>query len=552
MTDLSRWIRRAAALGILAAIPLASGCGDDDKSDKASGGGEGGYKVELTDAQPPAAKPIDEITWALPYGEPVTIDAIQAGDYAPDFMVSQMCDYLLRFTPKWELEPGLAESWTQPDDKTLVFKLRQGVKFWDGKPMTADDVVYSLKRNLDEAAGSLTAPYFANVKSMEATGPDEVTVRFKQPDELFLKEMAAGPGAVVEKAFTEQAGKKVGTPKGGIMCTGPYEFVSWKPGSEIKLERNDDYWDPDLQPKIGKVTVKFLSETTTLTNALVSGSVAGAFGVPATSIPALERASTGKLYYGPSTQQLGIYAARPAGLMADANVRKALSLAVDRQAIAEKVYGGAAIPNEAVVSNTREVEGKAVYDRGWKTLPSVDYDLEAAKKLIAKVPDTGQPIVFAVPAGDQATLDVATLVQSAGKQLGLDVKIRPLQPLDLSNFYYKPEFRKGFDGVISVSFSDHPDPLNFLPYVIYPDSYFNYTAWDSPEAVKLTNQAQRTLDPDARAELLVKVLKLEADDRVTIPLLGLANISFIGNDIGGAPTSFAYLWMPDFAHMGGK
>jgi peptide/nickel transport system substrate-binding protein len=553
MIDLTTQIRRAAALVTAAALVLATGCGgDDDKSGKATSADDAGYQVELTDAQPPASKPLDEITWAIPYGEPVTIDAIQAGDYAPDFMVSQMCDFLLRFTPKWELKPGLAESWTQPDDTTLVFKLRQGVKFWDGKPMTTDDVVYSLKRNLDEAAGSLTAPYFANVKSMEATGPDEVTVRFKEPDELFLKEMAAGPGAVVQKAFTEQAGKKVGTPQGGIMCTGPYKFVSWKPGSEIRLEKNADYWDAALQPKIGKVAVKFLAETTTLTNALVSGSVDGAFGVPATSIPALERATTGKLYYGPSTQQLSIYGARPAGLMADANVRRALSLAIDRPAIAAKVYGGAAIPNESVVSNTREVEAKAVYDRGWKTLPSVDYDLDKAKQLIAKVPNHDDPIVLAIPAGDQATLDVATLVQSGGKQLGLDVKIRPLQPLDLSNFYYKPEFRKGYDGVISIGFSDHPDPLNFLPYVIGDDAYFNYTGWKSPEAVELTAEARRTLDADARAELLLKVLKLEADDRVSIPILGLANISFISDKIGGAPTSFAYLWMPDFAHMGGK
>jgi peptide/nickel transport system substrate-binding protein len=553
MIDLTKQIRWIVTLGAAAAV-LAAGCGgsDDDKSGNAGSADEEGYTVELTDAQPAASEPIDEITWALPYGEPVTIDYIQAGDYAPDFMVAQMCDFLLRFTPKWELEPGLAESWTQPDDKTLVFKLQDGVKFWNGKPMTSADVVYSLERNFDEEAGSLTTPYFKNVDSIEATAPDEVTVRFKQPDELFLKQMAAGPGAVVEREFTERAGKKVGTAQGGIMCTGPYEFVSWKPGSEIVLRKNADYWDEDLQPRIGKVTVKFLSETTTLTNALVSGSVDGAYGVPATSIPALERATTGKLYFGPSTQQLSLYSARPAGLMANATVRKALSLAIDRRAIADKVYSGAAIPNQSVVSNTREVEAKDVYDRGWKTLPSVDYDLEKAKQLIAEVPDRGQPIVLAAPAGDQATLDVATLVQSAGKELGLDIKIRALQPLDLSNFYYQPEFRRGYDGVLSIGFSDHPDPLNFLPYVVYPDSYFNYSAWESPEAVRLTDEAQRTLDPEARAKLLLKVLKLEAEDRVTIPVLGLANVSYISNKIGGAPTSFAYLWMPDFAHMGGK
>jgi peptide/nickel transport system substrate-binding protein len=546
-------VRRAALIAAAALALALAGCGGDDDGDgsPAAAGGDD-YQVPITARQPAADKPIDKITWALPYGEPVTIDPIQAGDYAPDFMVAQMCDFLLRFTPQWELEPGLAESWDQPDDRTLVFQIREGVKFWDGKPLTIDDVVYSLKRNLDEDAGSLTAPYFANVRSIEATGPSEVTVRFKRPDELFLKEMAAGPGAIVQRAFTEAAGTGIGTAEGGIMCTGPYEFESWKPGSEIRLRKNPHYWDDRLQPKIGEVTVSFLSETTTLTNALVSGSVAGAYGVPATSIPALEEATTGKLYYGESTQQLGIYGARPAGLMANENVRKALSLAIDRRAIAAKVYRGAAIPNQAVVSNTREQEAKDVYEQGWKRLPSIEYDVDKAKALLAKVPDHSQPIVIAAPAGDQATLDVASLVQAAGRQIGLNVEIRALQPLDLSNFYYKPEFRKGYDGVLSVSFSDLPDPLNFLPYVIYPDAYFNYTGWKSPEAVELTDRARRTLDPEARAELLLRVLELEAADRVTIPLLGLANISFISDEIGGAPTSFAYLWLPDFAYMGGK
>ncbi|MBN1527522.1 MAG: ABC transporter substrate-binding protein [Thermoleophilaceae bacterium] len=553
MTHAKTSFLRPAAACLAAALLAAAGCGgDDDGSNGANAADSAGYRVELTDQQPAATKPVDSITWALPYGEPVTIDPIQAGDYAPDFMVSQMCDFLLRFNPKWELEPGLAESWDQPDDRTLVFKIRKGVKFWDGRPMTVDDVVYSLKRNLDEDAGSLTAPYFANVESMEASGPSEVTVRFKQPDELFLKEMAAGPGAVVQRDFTEKAGSKIGTAQGGVMCTGPYEFESWKPGAEIKLAKNDDYWDPDLQPKIANVTVRFLSETTTLTSALVSGEVAGAYGIPATSIPALQRAGSGTLYYGPSTQQLGIYTARPEGLMADERVRKALSLAIDRQAIAEKAYSGAAIPNEAVVSNTREQEAKDVYAEGWKQLPSIDYDLDAAKKQLDGVTGLDKPIVIAAPAGDQATLDVATLVQNAGKQIGLNVKIQALQPLDLSNFYYKPEYRKGFDGVLSVSFSDHPDPLNFLPYVIPLDAYFNYSGWDSPKAVRAMDEGRRTLDADARAKLLLQAIQLEADDRVTIPLLGLANISFISNDIGGAPTSFAYLWMPDFAYMGGK
>ncbi|MFI6505858.1 ABC transporter substrate-binding protein [Nonomuraea typhae] len=535
--------------GVLVTAAIVAGCSSPGKPGTAD---HRASTVALTSSQPPGTKPIDEIAWALPYGEPTTLDPIKSGDYAPGFLLSQMCDPLLRFSPEWRLEPGLATSWDRPDDRTLVLTIRRGVTFWDGKPLTPRDVVFSLKRNLDVKAGSTAAPYFVNVQSMEATGPDQVTVRFKKPDELFLKQLASGPGMVIEREFAERAGGKLGTAQGGLMCSGPYTFAGWKPGSEIRLERNPRYWDGQRRPKIQGVTVKFLTESSTLTSALLSGSVKGAYGVPATSIPALEKASGGKLYFGPSTQQVAIYAARNGGLMADTSVRKALSLAIDRQAIADKVYHGAAIPNQAVVSNTREAEAKDVYEEGWKTLPSVSVDLAQAKQLIAGVPDRSQKIVIALPAGDQTMLDVGTLVQDAAKRIGLTVELRALQPLDMSNLYYKPEYAKGFDGVIALTYSDHPDPLNFLPYVVPPDAFFNALKWDNPKAVRLMNQARSTLDPGPRAELLVQVLRLHAEDRVTIPVVGVANISFISNDIGGAPTSFAYLWMPDFALMAGR
>src|ERR1700736_4570803 len=151
-------LRHAAAALVAAGTAVAViGCGSSTTTPGAATAGS--YNVPLTDQQPAASKSVAAITWALPYGEPTTIDPIKAGDYSPDFMVAQMCDFMLRFTPTWELRPGLAESWSRPNSTTLVFKIRRGVTFWDGHPLTPDDVVYSLLRNRDEAAGSLNAPY---------------------------------------------------------------------------------------------------------------------------------------------------------------------------------------------------------------------------------------------------------------------------------------------------------------------------------------------------------------------------------------------------------
>ena len=159
------------------------------------------------------------MTWDLPRGEPTTLDYAKAADYSPDMMISNMCDYLLRLTPDWKIKPGLAESWSNPNPTTWIYNIRSGVKFWDGHPLTAADVVYSLQRNLDPKVQPVNGGFFAYVKAIKETGPLQVTVTFKQPDELFNKEMATIAGGITEKAYAEAKGTSFGTAKGGVMYT---------------------------------------------------------------------------------------------------------------------------------------------------------------------------------------------------------------------------------------------------------------------------------------------------------------------------------------------
>src|SRR5262249_10538456 len=158
-----------------------------------------------------------------------------------------------------------------PTPTTWVYKIRPGVTFWDGKPLTAEDVAYSLNRNVDPAAGSYFSFYFSNVASVKATGRDTVTITLKKPDVLLNQAIGPGAGAVGEEAYIKAKGTDYGTPSGGVMCTGPFKFGQWQSGTSLKLDRNDAYWDKTLAPKAAHLDLRFISDESTAINALRGG-----------------------------------------------------------------------------------------------------------------------------------------------------------------------------------------------------------------------------------------------------------------------------------------
>ena len=115
-----------------------------------AGAAQASSKVQYTSTSPAATGTLSSLTWDLPFGEPTTLDYAQSADYGPDMVTSNLCDSLLRLNPDFTISPNLASSWNYgPNHMSLTFKLRSGVKFWDGHPLTSTDVVYSMLRNLN-------------------------------------------------------------------------------------------------------------------------------------------------------------------------------------------------------------------------------------------------------------------------------------------------------------------------------------------------------------------------------------------------------------------
>ncbi|MGR7000594.1 ABC transporter substrate-binding protein [Yinghuangia aomiensis] len=222
-----------------------------------------------------------------------------------------------------------------------------------------------------------------------------------------------------QDAYLKKAGAAYGTPTGGIMCTGPYKLGSWKSGDSVTLERNDAYWDPQIKPKAGQVVFRFVTNSNTLTSALLSGEVDGVYELPPTSATALAKAGNGATYLGPATQNVMLVPGNAQSPAADRRLLDALSLAVDRDALITNVFGGAAALLKSLAppltwgGDPAAVQLNAAY----AALPAVEQpDIARAKQLVAQAGAPSRPLVAAIPAGDQRSLADHDLRPGRGKE----------------------------------------------------------------------------------------------------------------------------------------
>ena len=168
--------------------------------------------------------------------------------------------------------------------------------------------------------------------------------------------------------------------------------------------------------------MSFIVETSTVTSAILSGEIDGAYGLPATGISALNSAP-GTVYYGPSLDVTEVVVANGKGPLGDPDVRTALSMSLDRQAIAEKIYNGAAVPNKTLTPPSAwDPAAIDVYKTAYDKLPGLEPDIEGAKQLLAGKTGLDKPMVMALLAGDERELKLSSVIQQAAKDIGLTIE----------------------------------------------------------------------------------------------------------------------------------
>ena len=354
---------------------------------------------------------------------------------------------------------------THPDDKTTVITLKDGPKFTDGKPVTADDVLFSLQRAADPKGGGFYPQVFSRVASMKKTSDKVVTISLKEPDFWLDGELSQMPGVVVQKAFAESKGRKFGTPQGGTMCAGPYKVGSWKAGSTLNAVANKDYWDTSHKPKVAEIDFKGVPDDSSMTSGLLTGGIDGSYVQGLSTIDQLKAAKDKvSVFEGPSFASDAIVLSNLKGALKDVRVRQALSLAIDRKAYIQNVYHGAAQLPRTLANPGTWGYGKDVFQADWDKLPDPNPDIAKAKDLMKQAGAAGKTITLGMTTEVAQLNTAANAIRQAGQAIGLKVNFKAVSAQNFINFFTDPKAREGIDGFPTVNYPDYADPAGVLQH----------------------------------------------------------------------------------------
>jgi len=466
-------------------------------------------------------------------GSPTSLDP-HYYNASPNISLTQhLFDRLVAQDARARLQPMLAESWRAVSDTVWEFKLRPGVKWHDGRDFTAEDVAFTIGRvpNVENSPGSF-AGFVRAIQRIEVVDP--LTIRFHTaaPHPLLPTEMAAvqiisrhaGEGATTEDYNSGRA----------AIGTGPYRLVSYHAGDRTEFVRNDAYW-AGPQPW-ARVSYRFIANDAARTAALLAGDVDVIDQVPATDLSRLRR--------DPKVSMFEIQGLRliylipdysrtenpvlvtdndgnplPRNPFQDARVRRALSIAIDRTALAERIMEGTAKPNGQWLP-----PGTYSYN---PEVPVPPHDPEGAKRLLAEAGfPQGFRMTLTTP-NDRYPNDAKTAqaVAQMWTRIGVRTEVQALPWSAYAGRAARQEFNMRLVGWGSSTGEASYMLVNILGTYDRAKrrGASNSSRHSNPALDALTEQAVATLDDEKREALLRDAVKMVSDTTAMIPLYQLVN-----------------------------
>jgi peptide/nickel transport system substrate-binding protein len=510
-----------------------------------------GARITLCAALTVCALPAFGQTLKVAVSSPVTSIDPHYHNLAPNISLStQIFNRLIEMDEHAHLVPGLATSWKLVAPDTWELKLRDA-KFQNGNAFTADDVVFTMER-IPKVPNSPSnfAAYTKPVASTEVV--DEHTIRLLTNGVFPLLPTYLAQFFIINRKSDEGLGTEDFNSGKAAIGTGPFRFVSYKPGDRIELERNDTYWGP--KPPRQHVEYRFISNDASRTAALLAGDVDFIDFVPTEDLEKLRKDPKVKLWETVGTRLifLGLDQSRdgpspfvfgPNGEKLDKNplkdprVRKALSLAINRKAIVDRVMEDAAVPSGQYLP-----PGVYSYAPDIKPPP---YEPEEAKKLLA---EAGYPkgLHIALHGPNDRYVNDAKIIQAVGQmwtRIGVQTEVDPLPWTSFVGQANKQAFSAFLFGW-GTGTAEASDPLIAQNATFNPTKGWgaaNRGRYSNPDVDKLIEQALGTADDAAREKVLQQAQKVVFDDTALIPLhiqkniwatrTGLTYVPTVGEDL---------------------
>lgn len=453
---------------------------------------------------------------------------------------------------------GLSE-----DGKSVTWKLRQGVKWSDGEPFTAQDVMFTYQFVSNPEVAATTGGNYEAIEKIEAVDDYTIKITFKNPNPAWYLPFTGQNGLILpEHIFAEYNNARVREAPANLkpIGTGPYQVVEFKPGDIIVLEPNQLYWD-EGKPHFSRVELKGGGDATSAARAVLqTGDADFAYNlqVEAKILKRLEAAGKGKVLtvFGSDVERIMINFTDPAKgskvefphpFLSDPKVRKALTYAVDREIIAQQLYGSTGRPTGQILLAPESFRSDQI---------SYEFNLKKAKTLLTQAgwedsngngirdkDGVEMQVVFATSV-NPVRQKTQTIIKQAFKSIGIGVE---LKSIDATIFFSgdpaNPDTlnRFNFDLQEYTTGNDSPDPTTYMKDWTCGEiaaeannwQKQNYSRYCNPEYDALWEKVTTELDPAKRSKLFQQMDELLFADAAVIPLVARADANGVSNRLVG-------------------
>ncbi|MAU24597.1 MAG: ABC transporter substrate-binding protein [Chloroflexi bacterium] len=462
----------------------------------------------------------------LNFSDPPTFDPALVTDTTSASIIVEIFSGLVTLNKDLEIIPDLAESWDISDDgKKYTFNLREGIKFSNGDPVKASDFKWAIERASNPDTGSLNAEVYlgdivgvkeviesggslTEVSGLKAIDDNTLEITIDEPKTYFLAKLTYPTAFVLSKDYIEKQGEDwIDNPVG----TGPFILSEYQIGQTLKLKKNENYWADKA-----KVDGIIMNLAGGVSMAMYENDEIDITGV---GLADLERVkdpndslSKDLVNVPPqfSLNYIGFNVNMPP--FDDVNFRKALSYAVDKEIIAEKIYSGLTKPSYSIIP-----PGFPGYS---PSIKGIEFNEELAKEYLAKSkysdPSTRPRIIVTIPGtGGSPGLDTEVISDMWKETLGIEVEIQQVEWAT----YLQDMNRKRLQLWAGSGWqADYADPQDFIDVLFYSKSDVNHGNYSNPEVDKLILEARTEVDNNRRFLLYNQAEQMIVDEAAIFPL----------------------------------
>ena len=476
-------------------------------------------------------------------GDPTSLDPQKISGDWENRIDGDIFEGLVTEDPKDNPIPGQAASWTiSPDQKVYTFKLRDGIKWSDGQPVTAQDFVFAFQRLMDPKTAAQYAYLQYTIHNAEKINKGEIKdltqlgvkaiddktleITLENPTPYFLNALMHYTAYPLPKHVVDAKGDEW-VKIGNIVTNGAYKPTEWVPGSHVSMVKSDQYYDAkDI--KIDNVNYYTLEDQSAALKRYRAGEFDILTSFPADQYEWIQKNLPGQAHVVPflGTYYYVMNATKPP--FNDKRVRQALSMAVNREVIGPKILGTGELPMYSWVPPGTANYGEPAYV-SWKDEP-YKQKVEEAKKLLKEAgfgPDHPLKAQLRYNTNDNHKR-IAVAIAAMWKPLGVDI--------ELYNTETKVHYDEMQRGQVEIGragwLADYNDPINFLN-LLSTGVEMNYGRWSNKDYDALIKQGNEEIDLKKRAEIYKKAEQLALDDSAAIPIYYYVSQNIVAPKVQG-------------------